>query len=496
MSRMNRLWAALDERPGVQPVSVGRAILVGCVAAVPALATSVAIRSVFHVEWPFIFGFIATLAASLRASWRAGTVSGMLVLGGGVVVFGDAPLVTEANVMGVAACYLVLIVMGDTLRESRLTEQCLTEQIRQREAYLHTVFATLPAAMLIVNDRGIVVAANQRADQLFRHRRQSPDGASVRELLNLPDAGSAIEQLAKQVAVGQITGQTASIPVANARPLELTLQLADVPISGKPFHIVYLRDETSQRAADARQANLEAQVQQLGRATALGQLGSAIAHELNQPLASAVLYAGAMRMMLADPDHDKAEVDATVADMLAQLFRAKSIFQRLRNFVAADELDMEWVDVRRIVLEASQLGRMAIRQAGAQLTTMLDDDCGEVFVDPVQIQQVLLNLIVNGVEAVKDRPVREVTLSVGRWTDRQLVFSVSDTGEGVSDSVASRLFEPFATSKRHGLGVGLAISKSIVEHHQGELWHDQEQSETTFRFTLRSRPANAVSVAA
>jgi C4-dicarboxylate-specific signal transduction histidine kinase len=109
---------------------------------------------------------------------------------------------------------------------------------------------------------------------------------------------------------------------------------------------------------------------------------------------------------------------------------------------------------------------------------------------------VLLNLIVNAVEAVKDRPVREVTLSVGRWTDRQLVISVSDTGEGVSDSVGSRLFKPFATSKRHGLGVGLAKSKSIVEHHQGELWYDQEQSETTFRFTLRSRPANAVSAAA
>lgn len=493
---MNRLWDALDERPWVQTVPLGRAVLIGCTAAVPALATSVVIRSVFHYEWPFIFGFIATLGASLHASWRAGLVSAMLVLVGGVIVFRDAALVTESNVLAIALCYLILTVMGDTLRQSRLTEQSLTHQLQQREAYLQTIFATLPAAMLIVNDDGVVVAANQCADQLFKHCSQPVAGTSIGTLLHLPTTGPAIGQLAKQVAIGRMTGHTISIPVPDAHPLELTVHLAEVPISGKPFHIVYLRDEGPQREADARRADLEAQVQQLGRATALGQLGSAIAHELNQPLASAALYAGAVRMMLADPDHDKAEVDAAVVDMLGQLFRAKSIFQRLRNFVAADDLEMEWVDVHRIVLEASQLGRMAIRQASAQLTIVLDKDFGQVFVDPVQIQQVLLNLIVNAVEAVKDRPVRDVTLSVGRWTDRQLVFSVSDTGEGVADSVGSRLFKPFATSKRHGLGVGLAISKSIVEHHQGELWYDQEQSETTFRFTLRSRPANAVSAAA
>jgi two-component system sensor kinase FixL len=89
-----------------------------------------------------------------------------------------------------------------------------------------------------------------------------------------------------------------------------------------------------------------------------------------------------------------------------------------------------------------------------------------------------------------------VTLSVGRWTDRELVISVSDTGHGIAEEVRNRLFEPFATSKRHGLGVGLSISKSIVEHHQGELWYDHEQPETTFRFTLGYRPTDAVSVAA
>ncbi len=493
---MNRLWEALDERPWVQPVPFGRAILVGCATAAPALATSIAIRGAFHYDWPFIFGFVATLGASLRASWRAGLISAIFVLAGGIALFHAVPLVTESTIIGVALCYLILIVMGDTLRQSRLTERSLTHELQQREAYLQTIFATLPASMLIVNDSGIIVAANHCADQLFRHRPQPVAGASIAEVLHLPRSGSAIGQLAKQVVIGQMTGQTIRVPVSDAPPLELTVHLAEVPISGRPFHIVYLRDETPQRVADARRADLEAQVQQLGRATALGHLGSAIAHELNQPLASAALYAGAVRMMLADPDHDKAEVDATVVDMLGQLFRAKSIFQRLRNFVSADELEMEWVDVRRIVKEASQLGRMAIRQASAQLIIVAHEEFGEVFVDPVQIQQVLLNLIVNGVEAVRDRPVREVTLSVARWTDRQLVFSVSDTGEGVSDRVRDRLFEPFATSKSHGLGVGLAISKSIVEHHQGQLWYDHEQTETTFRFTLGCRPANAVSFAA
>ncbi|TXC69621.1 GHKL domain-containing protein [Sphingomonas ginsenosidivorax] len=493
---MNRLWEALDDRPSVHPVPFGSAIRVGCLAACAALATSLTIRTVFHYEWPFIFGFLTTLAASLRASWRAGIVGAVLVVVGGVLLFPDAPLVTEPIVMAVIGCYLILAVTGDTLRQSRLTEHALAQQIRQRETYLQAIFATLPAAMLIVNDSGIIVTANQCAEQLFKHRHEPLAGCSISALLNLPNNGSAIGHLAKQVAIGQMTGQTVCIPVSGAHPLELTMQLAEVPISGKPFHIVYLRDETPQRTADARRAGLEAQVQQLGRATALGQLGSAIAHELNQPLASAALYAGAVRMMLADPDHDKAEVDATVVDMLGQLFRAKTIFQRLRNFVAADELDMEWVDVRRIVLEASQLGRMAIRQASAHLTVVLDEEFGEVFVDPVQIQQVLLNLIVNGVEAVQDRPVREVTLSVARWTDRQLVISVSDTGYGIADEVRNRLFEPFATSKRHGLGVGLSISKSIVEHHQGELWYDHEQPETTFRFTLGYRPTDAVGVAA
>jgi two-component system sensor kinase FixL len=249
-----------------------------------------------------------------------------------------------------------------------------------------------------------------------------------------------------------------------------------------------VRDESENRAAALRYADLQAQVQMLGRATALGQLGSAIAHELNQPLASAANYVSASRTFLAKRpvDVDAAEVAASKA--LGEVFRASSIAKRLRTFVRSESLELNWIEIDGLIDEATQLGRLAVRQARATLSVEINPAISTVLADRIQIQQVLLNLIVNAAEAVADQDVREVRLSVDLRDSDEAIFSVSDTGLGVPEYLREALFKPFASTKSQGLGVGLAISKSIVESHGGMLWHhDSTEGGACFCFTIKCR---------
>lgn len=248
-------------------------------------------------------------------------------------------------------------------------------------------------------------------------------------------------------------------------------------------------------AAEQRAKTLQAELLHSARLSAIGQVASTVAHEINQPLAAVSNYVEAARMQLGE-----GQVDAAVPILdraLEQADRADRIIRRIRGFAANRGSDWTRERVDAIVEDACSLGLLGMAGTGVNLFLNIAPDCPPVLVDRTQAQQVLVNLVRNAAEATSGRPIRRVTVSArplpGSPTP-MVEFAVSDTGTGITPTVQASLFRPFFTTKDDGLGIGLAVSRAIVEAHGGRLWCDPGTpalSGATFRFTLPTVPATA-----
>jgi two-component system sensor kinase FixL len=215
-------------------------------------------------------------------------------------------------------------------------------------------------------------------------------------------------------------------------------------------------------------------------------MASALAHELNQPLAAIVNYVQAMRRLLQAsnlpmPPRILETMDKTVA----QAARAGEIIQHLRSFIRKGENERHGEDLNKVVEEATALGLVGAKECGIKVRFDLSAEAMPVFIDKVQIQQVVFNLIRNSVEALPESDLRELSVSTVRGGDGLAQVSVSDTGPGLAQKVIDQLFQPFVTTKEKGMGLGLSICRSIVEAHGGRLWATPHSpTGVTFQFSL------------
>lgn len=246
------------------------------------------------------------------------------------------------------------------------------------------------------------------------------------------------------------------------------------------------------RAADAQRRHLS-ELAHLGRVKTAECLAAALAHELNQPLTAVALQAEVARQRVSELA-GSSELAAALSEIADQSHRASDIVRALRNFVRRTESERQVVDLRELIEETLRLVQMAARAAKVELrwTTALQPLL--VQVDRVQVEQVLLNLLQNAVEALSAATTdqRHVTMTASETSAREVRVEVRDSGPGIAPELAQRLFDPFCSSKSHGLGLGLAISQSIIEAHGGRLWlasekQDSQSPGTTFAFTLPMR---------
>ncbi len=244
-------------------------------------------------------------------------------------------------------------------------------------------------------------------------------------------------------------------------PLELSLACADTA-EGAQF-IAILRDLRPRRATQERLARREAELSHLARVAALDQMGAALAHELNQPLTAATLYLQAADRLL-DPNGAATEV---VGKARREAERAGRIVRAMRQFIANRPPEQAAVALAPLVEEAVELTRMGRRGCGEVVIAEATSDVAAIG-DAIQIQQVVVNLVRNALDAVAGRAGAKITVTIGIASDRAAI-AVSDNGTGVPPEVLADLFTPFATSKRSGLGLGLAISKTIAEAHGGDI---------------------------
>ncbi len=220
----------------------------------------------------------------------------------------------------------------------------------------------------------------------------------------------------------------------------------------------------------------------------MGEMASTLAHELNQPLSAIANYLkGSRRLLEINSDEQSTMLRDAVDKAGDQAIRAGQIIRRLRDFVARGESERRVESVKKLVEEASALALVGAKDQGVRVRFQFDPAIDLVLADKVQIQQVLLNLMRNAIEAMQDCKQRDLLISTTPAEDGMIAISVTDSGAGIAPEMASQLFQPFVTTKPHGMGVGLSISRTIVEGHGGRIiCEPNPDGGTIFRFTLRA----------
>jgi signal transduction histidine kinase len=246
-------------------------------------------------------------------------------------------------------------------------------------------------------------------------------------------------------------------------------------------------DITERRHAEARLEDARHELTRMARVTTLAEFAASIAHEVSDPMGAILMNSKACLRWLEGEGSGvrKDEVRAALQDIVESANRAKQVVNRDRELFRHRGTEKEALDIGRIVRDVAALARTRLEQSSVVLSMTLGDT-PLVDGDPVQLQQVLLNLFLNGIEAMEPVDPKSRTLTVDtRMAGKQLVqITVRDTGTGLRDVAVERLFTPFYTTKPTGTGVGLSLSRSIIEAHGGQIWADPDGPGATFRFTL------------
>ena len=257
-------------------------------------------------------------------------------------------------------------------------------------------------------------------------------------------------------------------------------------------YIGTIHDITDRRRAEDDARVLQERLTHFSRLSTMGEMAAGLAHEINQPLSAIATYARACQRLMVQPDSDANDVIAALEQINAQALRAGEVIRRLRNFVKNREVKREPVDCARLLEDLSTLAETDARLHNIRLRLDCVESLPTVYADPIQLQQVVLNLVRNAIDAMADAPEdrREVVLSTRLDADGEVEVTVADRGTGLAPEATEHLFNPFFTTKATGTGLGLAISRSIVRAHGGRLWHTPNDGcGVRFHFTLPASPA-------
>jgi two-component system sensor kinase FixL len=371
---------------------------------------------------------------------------------------------------------------------AKLAERALAE----REAHLQSVLDTVPDAMVVIDTKGIIQSFSTTAERLFGYTARESIGKNVKILMPSPYRESHDGYLSHYMKTGErriigigriVVGQRKD---GSTFPMELSV--GEMQVGDRRFFTGFARDLTERQQTQQRLQELQSELVHMARFTALGEMASTLAHELNQPLTAAASYLNGVRRLL---DQNQAEALPMVRDAVdraaQQALRAGQIIRRLREFVARGEAEPKIENLVKLVEDASALGLVGAKETGARVTFQLDPSVQLVLADKIQIQQVLLNLIRNALEAMQESAKRNLTISTQRLDPETVMITVADTGSGIAPEIRDQLFQPFVTTKRHGMGVGLSISRTIMESHGGRLWVEPNpQGGSIFKLTLKT----------
>ena len=401
------------------------------------------------------------------------------------------------NAAAFLAIGLGLAWLGGRIQRASQSAEAINRDLLAREAHLKSILETIPDAMVVIDPRGDIRSFSSAAERLFDRKAEEVIGRNVSMLMPSPYRENHDRYLERYLRTGERRiigiGRVVVGERKDGSTFPMELAIGEMKSNDKLFFTGFIRDLSERQKTEARLQELQAELVHISRLTAMGEMASTLAHELNQPLAAIANYLKGARRILDKPQSDmKPLVREALDKATEQSLRAGQIIHRLRNFVARGESERKSESLSKLLEEASALALVGAKDQGVRVRFELDAVRDLVFVDKVQVQQVILNLIRNAIEAMAESPKRQLVIASGEAAERMVEIRVADTGSGLAPEVAQRLFQPFFTTKQHGMGVGLSISKTIVEAHGGRMWADGNPGGgTVFHLTLKPAAAEA-----
>jgi two-component system, LuxR family, sensor kinase FixL len=441
---------------------------------------------------PYLF----FVPAVLISAGFGGFVPGLLatVLSGliGYFAFAGAPQTAPELVnalafltIGVGAAWT-----GELLSRNRRQALAGIEDTRAREAHLQSILDTVPDAMIVIDEAGIIQSFSAAASRLFGYDTSEVIGKNVKILMPTPYREEHDGYLAQYRRTGERRiigiGRVVVGERKDGSTFPIELSVGEMRSSNRRYFTGFIRDLTERQRSEARLQELQTELIHISRLTAMGEMAAALAHELNQPLSAIASYMKGSRRLLEHPsEREIGQVRDAMDKAAEQSLRAGQIIRRLRDFVARGETERRVESVKKLIEEASALALVGAKEHGVRVAFRLDPRRDFVLVDKVQVQQILLNLIRNAMEAMETSVRKELLITSASHDPNFLEISVADTGSGIAPEIAAQLFQPFVTTKPQGMGVGLSISRSIVENHGGQMRVEPNgDGGTVFRFTL------------
>lgn len=353
----------------------------------------------------------------------------------------------------------------------------------------HPILATAPDGVITIDERGTVEAFSPAAQRIFGYAPAEVIGQNVKMLMPEPYHSQHDGYMKNYIKTGHrkiiglgrvVVGRRSD---GSSFPMELAV--GEATIEGRRIFTGFVRDITARQLEKQRLQDLQHDLLHASRLSALGEMASGLAHELNQPLTAISNYSLAGRR-LSERDSVPEKVVEILGKIGEQAQRAGEIIKRLRAFVRKGEMASKPENANMVVEEAAGLALVGTADRSVTVDWRLAEDLPLVYMDRVQIQQVVLNLVRNALDAMTDCSNRRLILETKSKSPETIHVRVSDSGPGVSPDILEKLFTPFQTTKADGMGIGLAMCQTIIQAHGGELIFEEnlELGGATFQFCL------------
>ena len=468
----------------------------GVALAVVAVAFGVRLllEPVLHGQGIYLLFIPAVLVSSTIGGFGPGVVSTGATLLLVFAFFLDLPVgKTDMVYVGIFAVVGTgMAWLGDRLRRAQVAAVEITSDLRAREAHLQSILDTIPDAMVVIDDAAVIQSFSSAAERLFGYTPEQAIGQNVKMLMPSPYRENHDDYMGRYRSTGErrIIG-IGRVVVGERRdgttfPMELSV--GEMRSGNKRYFTGFVRDLTERQDTEARLQELQSELVHISRLTAMGEMASTLAHELNQPLSAIANYLKGSRRLIDSNAPDAARKIRDAIDKAGeQALRAGQIIRRLRDFVARGESERSVENLVKLIEEAGALAMVGAKERDVRVRFSFDPRVDLVLADKVQVQQVILNLIRNAIEAMEQSQRRELDVSTEQDEGGLVVVSIADTGPGIAPEIMAQLFQPFVTTKRTGMGVGLSISRTIIEAHGGRIWVEARPSGgAVFRFTMRT----------
>jgi PAS domain S-box-containing protein len=361
----------------------------------------------------------------------------------------------------------------------------ITER-KQIEGKLNSIFNASVEGIITFDTSGIIVSANTAVKTIFGYQPEELIGYSINKLLPSSPSSSSLHAAERVGKIQEIEGLH-----KNGSVVPLDLSTAEFVIGTAHYFTYIVRDVSlrkCQEQQDKEHLNELAHVTRLGL---MGEMASGIAHEVNQPLSAIVSYSQASLNLIKTEDPDLVKLTETLDKTQQQALRAGRIIHRMREFVKSHSKHRSTVDINALIRNAVDLCIAELKQNNIKLIFELENNLPRIFVDQIQIEQVIINLTRNSIDVLKDLPAtqqRRIIIRSQLAQDNNIQVSVKDNGLGLDEEQQKKVLMPFYTTKAEGMGMGLSISRSLIEAHEGTLYFNSKPNKgSTFYFTLPIR---------